>query len=298
MRWAPRIRRAALVAVALGGLARPAVAGDEKAACLAASEKAQQLRNQGKLSAAREQLGICNRSECPALVRQDCATWMNEILAAAPSVVCDAKDGRGKDLVDVKVSIDGVKVSDQIDGKAIVVDPGLHVFRFEAPNLAPVEERVVVKQGEKNRIVTATFATPPTEPQPPPPTEPPKRDEGSSTRTVFTAASIGAFGLGGVGLVVGGILGISANRDINDLKDTCGQTKTCAQSDVDKAERKRNIAIGSAIVGGVLVAGGVVLLLLRPSAPKAAAAPVIWLTASPNLGDGLDGGRVGLSGAF
>ncbi len=298
MRWALGIRRAAPLAVALACLAHPAAAGDEKAACLAASEKAQQLRNQGKLSAAREQLQICNRSECPALVRQDCATWMNEILVAAPSVVCDAKDGRGKDLVDVKVSIDGVKVADQIDGKAIVIDPGLHVFRFEAPNLAPVEERVVVKQGEKNRIVTATFAAPPETAAPPPtPPDPGRRDEGSGTRTAFTIASIGAFGLGGVGLVTGGILGLSANRDINDLKDTCGQTKTCPQSEVDKAERKRNIAIGSAIAGGVLVAGGVVLLVLRPAAPKSATRAPLWMTALTAAPDA-EGVRLGISGAF
>ena len=41
---------------------------DEKAACVAASEKAQQLKSSGKLVEAREQLNVCGRTECPKLI--------------------------------------------------------------------------------------------------------------------------------------------------------------------------------------------------------------------------------------
>ncbi|MBL8611745.1 MAG: hypothetical protein JNL38_30660 [Myxococcales bacterium] len=273
-----------LVAVAAGE-----ARADDKAACLAASEKAQQLRNAGKLSAARAELTVCGRPECPAVVRQDCATWMNEIIASSPSVVFDAKDGKGKDLVDVRVFVDDKQVADQIDGKPIQLDPGQHVFRFESTGLPPVEERVVIKQGEKNRIVSASFRPAGADRPPPPPPAAPVED--SSGRTVMTVASIGLIGIGAVGLGVGAVLGLQANSTINDLKSTCGVTQTCPQGDVDAAERKRNLAIGAAVAGGAFVAGGVVLFLLRPAAPKATA---IRMEISPNPG----GASLGLRGAF
>lgn len=274
--------------IALVALAAGDAHADDKATCLAASEKAQQLRNAGKLSAARAELTICGRPECPAVVRQDCATWMNEIIASSPSVVFDAKDGKGKDLVDVRVFVDDKQAADQIDGKPVQLDPGQHVFRFESNGLAPIEERVVIKQGEKNRIISASFRTPGAERPAPPP---PPAVEDSSGRTVMTVASIGLIGVGAVGLGVGAVLGLQANSTINDLKGTCGVTQTCPQGEVDAAERKRNLAIGSAVAGGVFVAGGVVLFLLRPSAPKSA---TIRMEISPTAG----GAALGLRGAF
>src|SRR5262245_61165144 len=84
-----------------------AFGADDKAQCVAASEKAQQLRNAGKLSDARDQLVTCGRAECPKLIQQDCTQWMSEVLAILPSVVPGAKDKKGRDIVDARVSIDG-----------------------------------------------------------------------------------------------------------------------------------------------------------------------------------------------
>src|SRR5688572_22684557 len=80
---------------------------DEKQQCIAASEKAQQLKNAGKLSEARDQLAVCGRPECPKLVEKDCNEWMREVLAILPSVVVGAKDKKGRDIVEARVSIDG-----------------------------------------------------------------------------------------------------------------------------------------------------------------------------------------------
>src|SRR4051812_3792936 len=80
---------------------------DEKAICVAASEKAQQLRSTGKLVDAREQLTVCGRAECPKLIQQDCTQWTSEVLAALPSVVPAAKDRKGRDIVDVRLTVDG-----------------------------------------------------------------------------------------------------------------------------------------------------------------------------------------------
>src|SRR5271156_3625369 len=64
---------------------------DEKAACIAASEDAQQLKLDGKLTLARARLLGCARAECPAIVRQDCAQWIAEVDAALPTVVLGAR---------------------------------------------------------------------------------------------------------------------------------------------------------------------------------------------------------------
>src|SRR5579859_5937510 len=97
-------------------------AKEEKKACIAASEKAQQLRADGKLLASREQLLVCARDVCPGVIRKDCAKWLGELEDALPSIVLGAKDGKGRDLEDVRVDIDGVQATSALDGKAIPID--------------------------------------------------------------------------------------------------------------------------------------------------------------------------------
>jgi hypothetical protein len=242
----------------------PAVA-DDKAICVSSSEKAQQLQKAGKLSEAREQLVHCSRSECPKLIQQDCTQWMSEVLAALPSVVPAAKDRRGRDIVDVRVSVDGKVVTEILDGKPIVIDPGVRAFHFETKGAPPVDEQVVVKPSEKNRIVTATFATaddvgaagsngtrvgggtgaPPEEP----------------SRSSFPLAAVLVGGLGVVALGVGGYFGLSGNSDARDLRDGCAPK--CPQSDVDEVQNKYTLAAVTAGIGGALVVTSVVLFILH-----------------------------------
>src|SRR5687768_9589040 len=93
MRWlGMRGLGTALAVCVLTSASLASAAPDEKAQCVAASEKAQQLRNANKLSEAREQLAICGRSECPKLVVQDCTEWMKELIQSLPSIVPGAKD--------------------------------------------------------------------------------------------------------------------------------------------------------------------------------------------------------------
>lgn len=237
---------------ALLALPRSASA-DVREQCVAASEKAQQLRMAGKLSDARDQLAICNRTECPKLVAQDCAQWMSEVLAVLPSVVPAAKDERGRDLVDVKVSIDGKIVTASLDGKPIAVDPGVHAFAFEASGARRVEEKIVVRQGEKNRIVGVTLA----------------RIDDARPAPVTPAASsppTAAFVVGGVGLAALGtalFVTLDADADARRLRDECAPR--CNPADVDDIEQRRVVAGVTAAAGGALVVAGVVLLLVHGS---------------------------------
>src|SRR5262249_31598684 len=103
-------------ALVIGTTSAPARAVD-RAACAAASDQAQQLRDEAKLRAARAQLIICADETCPGVIRKDCAGWLADVEARLPSVVFRVLDPAGKDLVQVKLTVDGKKLTDTLDGK-------------------------------------------------------------------------------------------------------------------------------------------------------------------------------------
>ncbi|MBX3262350.1 MAG: hypothetical protein KF782_21905 [Labilithrix sp.] len=254
-----------LVAALLGATSRVARA-NEKQVCVNASEQAQQLRNAGKLSEAREQLAICGRNACPKLVQHDCTEWMREVLAILPSVVPGAKDDKGRDLVDVRVSIDGTVVTESLDGKAIGVDPGVHTFRFEAAGAQAVEEQVVVRQGEKNRIVTVTFA-------PPAPAEAREPWGGKRQKDAGDGSPpVAAYVTGGVGVLALGaalFINLDASADARELRRTCAPD--CAQSEVDDIESRYLIAGVTAGLGGAALIAAAVLYFTHDRGARASA---------------------------
>jgi hypothetical protein len=229
---------------------------DDKQVCVAASERAQQLKSAGKLSDAREQLMVCSRAECPKLIQQDCTQWMSEVLGTLPSVVPGAKDKKGRDVLDVRVAVDGKVAAETLDGKAIVLDPGVHTFRFETKGAPAVEEQVVVKPGEKNRIVTVTFAV--GEESSPGPVGPPGTDSSSPP---YAAYVVGGLGIAALGAAL--IVDLGASSDARNLRDTCAPN--CAKGDVDAVQSKYTIAGVTAGIGGALVITGVVLFFLNRS---------------------------------
>ena len=242
---------------------------DEKQQCVAASEKAQKLRIAGRLSEARAELATCGRIECPKLVQQDCSEWMKEVLAILPSVVLGAKDKDGRDIVDAKVSIDGKVVTESLDGKAVAVDPGGHTIRFEPQGAPAVEEKVVVRQGEKNRILTVTFATPdgPAEGKAPSDMKASNQDG---------SAPVAAFVTGGLGLAALGAalyIDLDANADARDLRKTCAPS--CEQSQVDDVENRYVIAGVTAALGGAALIAGVVLFFTHDRGVKSGASRIM-----------------------
>src|SRR5262245_48266678 len=119
--------RPATLAIAAAGLfccAEGSALAGEVDTCVDANEKAQRLRDEGKIRAAREQLLICVRDVCPAPVKKDCAEGLEKLEAATSSVVLGAKDPQGRDVVQVKVTIDGQPLTEKLDGRPLVVDPG------------------------------------------------------------------------------------------------------------------------------------------------------------------------------
>jgi hypothetical protein len=271
---------ASLVTTAVPGRAR----ADEKETCVAASDQAQNLRDEGKYRRAREALLICARDACPGIVRRDCEKWLSDLDASYPTIVLGARDAKGRDVPGARVLVDGAPFSDKLDGKPLPIDPGEHVFRYEAPGVAPLEERAVIRVGEKNRFLTAQLkplagaavaanAPPPASSASTPSARAPS-DAGASDTASTGGPPASVYILGGVGLVgLAGFayFGVSGKSQISDMKATCAPA--CAQSDVDDAKSKLLIADVSLGVGLVAIGAATWILISHwsSSAPPAAA---------------------------
>jgi hypothetical protein len=241
----------ALAVVVLVSLVPRRVLAAERDSCIAAAEAAQDLRRAGKLTEARERLLTCSRPSCPVIIHQDCTTWMGQVLAMLPSVVLGARDAGGHDLTAVRVSIDGVVTKDALDGKPTDIDPGPHVFRFEAAGLRRIEQTVVVRAGEQNRIVNVTLPAAGTPATP----EAPSRGVPAAT-WVLGSVSVAT-------LASALALDLSAFHDA-ECKPHCDPTQ------VDTIKTKTYLAASLLGVGVVSFGSALVVLLVsRPGAADA-----------------------------
>jgi hypothetical protein len=250
-------------AVALA-LMSPDARAITKDQCVDANTKAQSLRRDGKFAAAREQLTLCVDSACPAIVRDDCTQRLDELDRAQPTVVFDAKTRSGDDVVMVRVDVDGVRLADVLDGRALRVDPGQHVFTFEVTDRPPTTYRFVLKEGEKDRRERITVSdvaeavTPSAAAVPSP---------GQSQRVVGLV--LGAVGLAGLG--VGTVFGVLAIHDWSNSRNECESPTNCPRHDLAQADHDRAVAAGvistiGFIGGGVLLTTGIVTWLTSPAA--------------------------------
>ena len=288
-----------LLAVAVW-LAPAAATAASREECTDSYTQAQKLRKQGKLVAAREQLRICVQHDCPGLIVNDCAQWLDEVQSTLPSVVPLATDEAGANLLDVKVSLDGVPLVNALAGQAIDIDPGTHHFTFERADLATVETDVLVVVGDKNKRVAVTLRKEPVaqggapaaqaNPEAPARSVAPgdatpadmvpesASDTGGSTFPYRTAGLVvGAAGV--VGLGAGTVFGVEAivkQNDANCPNNTCRPGSN--PDSLRTAQTDGNVSTGFFIAGAVLAAAGITTWLLAPSAHATDSA---WVRPAP-----------------
>jgi hypothetical protein len=240
-----------------------------KQECLSAYEQGQRLRKAARLSEARARFVQCTHDACPSELRGDCVRWLTDVEAEIPSIVLAARTVDGRDLVEVRVTVDDKLVAERLDGKAIEVDPGHHAVRFETSWGAFVEQDLVVREREKGRVVSANV---------PSPSDP----SGKPSRVLPIA--IGSLGLVGLGMFAGfGLYG----RAIQSALDSRACKPRCPQSDVDQMDRAYIIADISLGVGVVALGVATWLWLRKPSPERtdgahvsfgAAPAPGGWVS--------------------
>ncbi len=148
---------AVLVLMSARAEAEVPVAVDSKQQCIAASEQGQSERDEGHYRAARKAFFECARVACPRVVVESCTKWLRDLDDSAPSIVLGATDERGNDLTDVNVTLDGVPLASVLDGKPIEVDAGEHLVRFERAGSQVAQLKLVLRAGEKARVVTAVL---------------------------------------------------------------------------------------------------------------------------------------------
>jgi len=295
------VRHLLLIGIVLVLAARPARA-DDRDQCLSASSAAQDLRRARKLIEARTQLLTCVRDVCPAVVRRDCVTWLSEVEAGMPTLVVAARDGRGNDIVAARILMDGAVFLDRLEGKALPVNPGVHTIRLEVDRAAPVEQQVVIKEGEKNRLLELAVVVP-TEPPPAGATTTPPRQQPSGTmppatppaptrdRSRSRTLGLGLTITGGLGIGVGVIFGLRASSRWSDAQTACGtgcQPGSPAYQLRDEAQTAGNVSTISVIVGGAALATGLILLVRKKEPGPIATA----------IARGVTTGGLGYAGTF
>ncbi len=276
---------AAAAAAAIGCLlASPSASADvTKEACLDAHSRGQDARDQGKLTLARKLFLTCAQSTCPALVQGDCARYADDLGRLQPTLSFVARDGRGRDLPDTSVYIDGVRVATRLDdGKAHDVDPGKHSVKFSHGGKEQVVT-VVVGAGEKARTVTATFGSPPGAPVTGIGLQPtPTRLPAPAPRPVRPAGARLLLGLGAAMALGGGALGIVG---LALVPDGCSiGTHRCAAppgdpafGDAGNAVTLMNIGFVAAGVGVAAVVGGLVWYKKGAKPPREQNLVAPWL---------------------
>jgi hypothetical protein len=215
-------------------------------------------------------------------VRKDCAKWLPEVEEAVPTVVVAAHDYQGGDLAAVTVTVDDQPFATTLDGKALPIDPGPHTFKYQTQGAAPLTQTVIVRSGEKNRIIKVDFPPPPgKEPKPeqkPVEKQPPPKDNG---------APIGAYVLGGIGVVaIGGFafFGVTGKNDLDNLKkSSC--VPFCPTSQLDDVKTKLLVADISLGVG-VLALGGATILFLTHGSGETKKETAIRVAPTPGGGAG------------
>jgi hypothetical protein len=265
-----------------------ALAGDPTA-CLDAASKGQKLQRAHHLVEAREQLRICAAAACPAVVQSDCANWLDAVEKALPSVVVSAKSGAGVDLFDVKVTMDGQPFAPKLDGRAIPVDPGPHVFHFEAADGKTIDQRLLVKEGVASQAVTVVIGPPPAQPA----ATPAQPEKAETKKTASPLRTIGwvTGAVGVVGLGVGAAFGLIAMGDKSDAN--CNAANQCLSDPLASARSAALISDIGFIAGGVLVATGATLVILGN---KKTEHPPATATLLPMVGT--NGGGFSLAGSF
>jgi len=278
--------------------ARSAYAADPSPnpqACIQASDRGQSLRDEGKYRDARATFLQCARDACPPVIVKLCAGWLRDLDELAPTLVLDARDEQGNDLADVQVSFDGVPIASRLEGRPIEVDSGEHVLRFERPGNLPSEQRLILRAGEKARVVKVTMLPAVPAESPPVPESPPDVTMRAPERVIsprhVTAA---ALMLGAVVTVGSGIyLELRAHHDEDSASgmraglptDACtGVSTPSCQSLSDTVHAQHtdaNIAAALFVGTGVLAAGSVATWLFWPRRSAALAQTSGWLVPIP-----------------
>jgi hypothetical protein len=286
-------------------LPQPASASMES--CTQAHAAGQRAENAGHLKEALASFQECaSDSECPLPIRNECTSLYTKVEGRLPTVVFSVVDHLGNDVTDVRVLSGDATIASSLDGRPLSVDPGKHDFRFELPNGETLTKSVVVRQGEKDRIVNLTLprqefaaaesGAASTEPSASAP-------DASDKHFKMPLGSWIAYGVGAAALVSWGTFGLVGRAKEQDLVDCSPNCTASRRDDYDTMKRDYLIADISLGVAAAGIVTGTVLLLTTGRRSRTAddattaSAPSRPLSVSP-VALGRSGGGLLLEGRY
>jgi len=257
--------------------------------CARAYESSQEHRGAGAISSARAEFERCQRDDCPAFIRSDCSRWSKELEAEQPTVIFSAKRGTRK-LTDVRVSVGGRVLVEQLNDQAVELDPGEYDFRFEMAESGLVVQHALIQAGNKDRLVQVEFA-PLAQAQGAglqPHRLPHASDTGQPSNTQSAPAPAPSpqvlpwvlLGIGATSLGTGAALSVWGGHEELELRETC--SPICTDSQVQPVRTKyllSNVSFGAGIAS---LSTALYLFLRHPDAEHAAKGTVpVTIVASP-----------------
>lgn len=226
--------------------------------CVAASTAAQEHQKRGALSAAKHQLTLCSDQSCPGVVQADCTRWLNEVLAAMPTVTIAVRLD-GVDQPKARVFLDGRPWIEELTGHPVELDPGEHLLTAHV-GAREQEQRVLINLAEKNRLLVFQLRTPDevVEPVTPAPTPAPPEVKQPAPGRGFPvlATAMTATAAAGLGLFTG--LGLSGRLALDALlKEPCAETKSCDPARVSSIQSRflaADVALGVGLAAALVAA--------------------------------------------
>ena len=251
-------------------------------ACTAAYQEAQELERDSRLRDAEKSWLACAKPTCGSFLHHECTFRHTQVEGDIPSVIPVITDASGGPVADAQVAMDGQLLTGRIDGRAVAVDPGVHEFVFKNGHGQLAREKVVISQGQRNRLISVSLR-PPSEPIPAEaPVAPPvvadaealaptglghaaeTRDEAPPRRSSDGRVAPYLLGTVGVAGVAGfGLLTYWGRKDNEQLAACSPHCPVASVDHVRKVYLGANVALG---VGIAALVGAAWMALTGPSA--------------------------------
>jgi hypothetical protein len=285
----------ALAAAALLAFARPAAA-DAKT-CIHAHSTGQREQKAGHLRLASQLFTSCGSDEsCPDQLRKECADFLQDVTRTIPTVVLSAVDESGHDIANTKVYSGDDLVADGLDGRAVEIDPGRYHLRFVLPEGDELAADVVVREGEKQRLVQVKKSKPVDVAHPA--IELHEHGPGERPRIGVAPWIAGGVTVAALGTAVTlAVLGSKKKSDLDACKPSCPGVDHGTYDATKTLYLGADIGFAAALVGGVVTTWLFVSSASHEAAPDAKSANVsrgVWFSAAPVPG----GGSMGVIGRF
>ena len=216
--------------------------------CVAASGAGQEHQKQSALFSARKEFEICSAASCPQLVSTDCTRWLEEVITAMPSInIVVRLNGVDQSAV---VRLDGAPWLDRLTGRPVDIEPGEHDVEVEAGGVKQTQ-RLVVVQGEKNRVVVFALTGVATAPVIPVVSSPAAVRGFPTWPVVFSVGAVA----GAASFTILGLVGKSQLATL--VAQPCASTKTCNPAQTAAISREflaadisLGVGIASALTAG------------------------------------------------